>query len=69
MAKRGRECCISILTNEQRMWLDVCKKYKDDSLIPTDIAYARYKKRFKKACIQAGLTKDMACITSVCSNR
>jgi len=40
--------------------LDACKesvKHKDNSLIPVDTTYARYRERFKKACTQAVLTK------------
>lgn len=58
--KGGRERWIPILTSEQREWLNACKelvKYKDNSLIPAETTYARYRECFKRSCINAGLTK------------
>ena len=58
--KGGRERYIPILTDEQRQWLDDCKrlvKYKYNSLIPSDTSYATYRERFKKACVRAGFVK------------
>jgi site-specific recombinase XerC len=59
-AKGGRERLIPILTDEQRQWLFVTKNIvssKKSSLIPDDVSYKTYRKRFEKRCERAGIDK------------
>lgn len=59
-AKGGRERTISIVTAEQRQWLDDCKllvKFKKNSLIPTNTSFITYYRRFRQRCDRNGINK------------
>jgi len=59
-AKGGRDRFIPILTEEQRLWLDKCKiivENKSSSLIPDNVIYKTYRKRFEKCCERAGIDR------------
>jgi len=52
-AKGGRDRIIPILIAEQREWLNTCRSFvknKKVSLIPADMTYKTYRKRFEKGC-------------------
>jgi len=59
-AKGGRDRLILIRNEEQKKWIEDCKKAvssNKDSLIPTDTSYKTYRKRFEKRCERAGISK------------
>lgn len=58
--KGGRERYISILTPEQRIWINEAKalvQYQNNSLIPTETNYKSYRERFKKRCQRVDINK------------
>lgn len=59
-AKGGRERLIPIRTAAQRAWLEDCKRAiaeKNQSLIPNEVSYKTYRKRFEKRCERAGINR------------